>query len=73
MTKSWLVLVTLEGDLFRNLAGQHGFKSGSDDHLRAILDNYDLKRLTTQVGQSLLEILERHYSYVDEHLNRIHQ
>jgi hypothetical protein len=31
---------------------------GSDEHLRAILECFDLKRLTTQVGTALLEILE---------------
>jgi hypothetical protein len=30
---------------------------GSDEHLRAILELFDLKRLTTQVGSRLLEIL----------------
>jgi hypothetical protein len=30
---------------------------GSDEHLRAILEAFDLKRLTTQVGTALLEIL----------------
>ena len=34
-------------------------KSGTDEHLRAILEYYDLKRLTTQVGARLLEILDR--------------
>ena len=32
---------------------------GSDEHLRAILECFDLKRLTTQVGTALLEILDR--------------
>jgi very-short-patch-repair endonuclease len=32
---------------------------GSDEHLRTILDVFDLKRLTTQVGTTLLEILDR--------------
>ena len=32
-------------------------KCGSDEHLRAILECFDLKRLTTQVGTSLLEFL----------------
>jgi hypothetical protein len=44
--------------------GQHVLESGhvesgSDEHLRAILDIYGLKRLTTQVGTMLLEILDR--------------
>jgi very-short-patch-repair endonuclease len=34
------------------------FEWGSDEHLRAILEAFDLKRLTTQVGAALLEILE---------------
>ena len=37
----------------------------SDEHLRAILDIFDLKRLTTQVGTTLLEILERQDVRVD--------
>jgi hypothetical protein len=32
---------------------------GSDEHLHAILELFDLKRLTTQVGTRMLEILER--------------
>jgi hypothetical protein len=44
--------------------GQHVLKTLdleplSDEHLRAILEVFDLKRLTTQVGTTLLEILER--------------
>jgi hypothetical protein len=34
-------------------------ESGSDEHLRSILEYYELKRLTTQVGTRLLEILDR--------------
>jgi hypothetical protein len=34
------------------------FEWGSDEHLRAILEAFDLKRLTTQVGTALLEVLE---------------
>ena len=33
-------------------------KWGSDEHLRAILEAFDLKRLTTQVGTALLELLD---------------
>jgi hypothetical protein len=32
---------------------------GSDEHLRAILECFDLKRLTAQAGTALLEILDR--------------
>jgi len=53
------------------LAERHGFSSGSDEHLRAVLECFDLKRLTTQVGTTLLEILERRFPYVDEFINRI--
>ena len=45
----------------RYLLERHGFASGSDEHLRAVLECFDLKRLTTQVGTTLLEILERRF------------
>jgi len=51
------------------LLKRDSFPSGSDEHLRAILECFDLKRLTTQVGSTLLEILERSFPYVDEFLN----
>ena len=44
---------------------------GSDAHLRAVLDFFDLQRLTTQVGVRLLDILDRHYPYVDEMVDGI--
>lgn len=53
------------------LAERHGFASGSDVHLRAVLESFDLKRLTTQVGKTLLEILERRFPHADEFINRI--
>ena len=53
------------------LAERDGFSSGSDEHLRAVLECFDLKRLTTQVGTTLLEILERRFPYVDDFINRI--
>lgn len=55
------------------LVARDGLSSGSDEHLRAILECFDLKRLTTQVGTTLLEILEREFPYVDEFINRIHE
>jgi hypothetical protein len=55
----------------RYLLERHGFSSGSDEHLRAVLECYDLKRLTTQVGTTLLEILERRFPYADEFISRI--
>ncbi len=51
----------------RYLEEQRKFTAGSDEHLRAILECFDLKRLTTQVGTSLLEIIERKITYVDEY------
>ena len=53
------------------LADRDGLSSGSDEHLHAVLECFDLKRLTTQVGTTLLEILERRFPYVDEFLNRM--
>ncbi|MNP62477.1 hypothetical protein D3C76_1577640 [compost metagenome] len=37
---------------------------GSDEHLRSILEYFDLRRLTTQVSSVLLEILKKEYPYV---------
>ena len=51
------------------LLERHSFPSGSDEHLRAVLECFDLKRLTTQVGTTLLEVLERSFPYVDEFLS----
>jgi len=53
----------------RYLSEKLGFVFGSDEHLRAILKCYDLKRLTTQTRETLLEILERGLWYVDEFLS----
>ncbi|MEQ1897626.1 MAG: AAA domain-containing protein [Vicinamibacterales bacterium] len=55
----------------RYLLDRHGVPSGSDEHLRAVLECFDLKRLTTQVGTTLLEVIERSFPYVDEFLNGI--
>ena len=57
----------------RYLVEQHGFSAGSDEHLRAVLETFDLKRLTAQVGTTLLEILERQFQYVDVFINGITQ
>jgi very-short-patch-repair endonuclease len=43
----------------RHLCETLGLQTGSDEHLRAILELFDLKRLTTQVGTRLLEILDK--------------
>ncbi len=55
----------------RHLVDQHSLPSGSDEHLRAVLEYFDLKRLTTQVGTTLLDVLERSFPYVDEFLSGI--
>ena len=50
----------------RRLAESEGLEPGSDAHLRVVLDFFDLKRLTVHVGITLLDILGRRYSYVNE-------
>jgi hypothetical protein len=42
----------------KHLSQTQQLESGSDDHLRAILEYFDLKRLTAQVGTRLLEIID---------------
>lgn len=37
---------------------------GTDEHLRSVLEHFDLRRLTTQVGTSILEILDKKSNYV---------
>ena len=53
------------------VAKRHGFPTGSDAHLRAVLEHFDLKRLTMQVGTMLREILTKSFPYVDEFLSDI--
>ena len=53
----------------RRLVRDQGFESGSDAHLRAVLEFFDLRRLTVQVGTRMLDILARRYSYLDELLD----
>jgi hypothetical protein len=53
------------------LAERRGFSAGSAEHLRAVLECFELVRLTTQVTTTLLEILERKSPSVDDFLNRI--
>jgi hypothetical protein len=43
----------------RHLCEARQMARGSDEHLRTILEYFDLKRLTTQVGTTLLEVLDR--------------
>jgi len=52
----------------RYLVERRGLPLGSEAHLRAVLECFDLKRLTTQVDAALREILERRFPYVDEFL-----
>jgi very-short-patch-repair endonuclease len=42
----------------KHLSETRDMNRGSDEHLRAILEYFDLKRLTTQVGTTLIEILD---------------
>jgi hypothetical protein len=55
----------------RYLAKYESLSFGSEEHMRAILDWFDLKRLTSQVGTSLRDILNRQFPYVDDFLNGI--
>ena len=52
----------------RRLVEQHGLNPGSDEYLRAVLECVDLKRLTTSVGTTLLDIVEKKIDYVDKFL-----
>jgi len=55
------------------LEERHGMTRGSDEHLRAVLECFDLKRLTTQVGTTLREILDMDFPYVEELLKGLHR
>jgi len=57
----------------RYLAERHGLAFGTEAHLRAVLEFFDLKRLTTQVDTTLKEILERSFPYVDDFLSGMHK
>ncbi len=57
----------------KHLAARRNLESGSDEHLRAVLDSFDLRRLTTQVGTAVLDILERKIPYVDDLLMEIQE
>jgi hypothetical protein len=57
----------------RCLAERRGLAIGGDEHLRVVLEYFDLKRLTTQVSAALLEILGRRYAYVDDALKSIRE
>jgi hypothetical protein len=53
------------------LAQRDRLTVGSDEHLRAVLECFDLKRLTTQAGTTLLEIIGKRFPHVDEFMNRV--
>ena len=57
--------------LARYVVERHGFASGSEDHLRAVLEFLDLKRLTTQVDTRFKEIMKISFPYVDEFLRSL--
>ena len=59
--------------LAKYLVERDGFTFGSEAHLRAVLEGFDLKRLTTQVDRKLKEILETDFPYVDEFFSGMHQ
>jgi superfamily I DNA and/or RNA helicase/very-short-patch-repair endonuclease len=48
------------------IAQKYKFSSGSDEHLKALLEFFELKRLTTQSGTLILEALKKNMPYVDE-------
>ena len=50
----------------RRLVEDGNLETGSDVHLRAVLDFFNLTRLTVQVRTTLLFILDCRYAYVDE-------
>ena len=53
------------------VAKEFAFRIGSDEHLRAILDFFDLKRLTASTGKRMLEILNLKIAYVSEWFGEI--
>ena len=53
------------------IAKKRKLNTGSEDHLRVLLDFFELKRLTTQVSSSIFSILKRDLQHVDEMLEKI--
>jgi len=49
----------------KRIARSQGYESGSVPHLRAILEQFDLKRLTDQTTAILRDAIERDLPYVD--------
>jgi very-short-patch-repair endonuclease len=54
----------------RRIAAEEGLETGSDAHLRALLDFFDLKRLTLQAGTALLDVFSRQFPYVDRMIDQ---
>lgn len=54
----------------RYLSKTLGLSIGSDEHLRAVLGFFDLKRLTTHVGSGILDTLQKDLPHVDSLLER---
>ncbi|MGB5147006.1 MAG: AAA domain-containing protein [Porticoccaceae bacterium] len=52
------------------IAQDQGLEPGSDAHFRAVLEYFDLKRLTKQVETRLLDVLTQRYPYVEDILKR---
>lgn len=55
----------------RYLSRPRGLSIRSDEHLRAVLEFFDLKRLTTQVRSGILDILQKKLPHVDALLERL--
>jgi hypothetical protein len=55
------------------MAIRQGLSHGSDQHLRAVLEFFDLKRLTSQVTATLLKVLQKRFAYVDEFVSLIQE
>ena len=49
----------------KQLIRDNGYDPMSDEHLLAILEFFDLKRLTKHVESTLSEVLNRQIDYVD--------
>jgi hypothetical protein len=55
--------------LSKYLLKKHGLVPDSEEHLRAVLECMDLKRLTMQVGTMFRDSLKRNFPYVDNFLS----
>lgn len=51
------------------LAQQDGYDIGSEEHMRAVLEWFDLKRLTVQTSGALKDIVNMQFSYAWDFLN----